>query len=278
MKILGLVASPRKLGNSEILVKEMLASFSDDVEKEMIRLPELNIEPCKACYACLPQENECIIKDDLAFLLKKIEEADGIVIGSPCYFLGVHSSLKLVGDRFISILNSGNKYSGKKCVLAIVYGIKGWEGYAREGAISFAKFLHLDVVGTMLVQAANPGQVIKDDTLAEARELAQALITPKKVLSESNIHTCPHCDSSLLQLGLGGEVRCIICGTTGKIRNEQEKPVIDFDKKVPGRFTKECMNKHGKLLEQIKEEFIKSRTQLYELRKPYKDYDWWIKP
>ena len=59
MKVLGLVASPRNLGNSEILVKEMLASLPYTIEKEMIRLSALAIQPCKACYACLPDGWHC---------------------------------------------------------------------------------------------------------------------------------------------------------------------------------------------------------------------------
>ena len=67
MKVLALVASQRKLGNSEILAKEMLSALPDTVEKEMIRLTDLEIQGCKACYACLAEETGYVIQDDLHF-------------------------------------------------------------------------------------------------------------------------------------------------------------------------------------------------------------------
>lgn len=103
MRVLGLVASVRKLGNSEIMVKEMLAALPDDVEKTMIRLSDLNIGQCQACYACLPPNKSCIIDDDLPFLLNNIRRADAVIIGTSCYFLGTHTSLKVIGDRLISV-------------------------------------------------------------------------------------------------------------------------------------------------------------------------------
>lgn len=114
MRVLGLVASARKLGNSEILVKEMLAALPDIVEKAMIRLPDLNIDQCRACYACLGADKSCVIADDLSFLLDNIRTADAIIIGTPCYFLGTHTSLKMIGDRLISVLQNGDEFTGKK--------------------------------------------------------------------------------------------------------------------------------------------------------------------
>ncbi len=63
MQILGLAASPRKGGNSEILVKEMLAT--------------LDIRPCKACYACLASENDCVVLIP-SLCLKAVETVEQI--------------------------------------------------------------------------------------------------------------------------------------------------------------------------------------------------------
>ena len=66
-KVLGLIASPRKGGNSELAVREMMRRFPDDWEKGMIRLTDLDIAYCRACYACLSKGKGCVLEDDMAF-------------------------------------------------------------------------------------------------------------------------------------------------------------------------------------------------------------------
>jgi len=260
MKILGLIASPRRLGNCEIIVSEMLRSLPDSFEKEMIRLPALAINDCKACYACLPSEKGCIIKDDLDFFLERIRQADRIIIASPCYFLGAHTSIKKICDRLISILNNAHEFTEKKCVTVITYGVPGWEGYAREMLMSFSRFLHLDHQGDLLIQAANPGESATDAILEQARELAQRLLSTKhQEQALTTIHLCPQCSSSLWKINQQGILRCPLC-----------------DNKH--RYSPEGMSEHGKLLESIKERYIANHHELMQTRKLYEQRDWWIEP
>jgi multimeric flavodoxin WrbA len=277
LKVLGLVASPRKLGNSEILVKEMLASLPADTDKEMIRLADLDIRACRACYVCLPEEKGCRVEDDLPFLLGRIKAADAVVIASACYFLGGHTSLKTIGDRLVSVLANGAEFAGKKCVTATVYGIPGWEGYAREMVNNFARFLHLEVAGDMLVQAASPGEAIRPEVMADARQLAQRLIGAPSAAGAPGVHTCRDCGSSLLQLAPSGSVRCVMCGATGELKAGAAGFTLDF---APGhrRFSGEGMAEHARLLDKIRDSFIASRGELSQRRKPYGEYDWWVQP
>lgn len=278
MKVLGIVASARRLGNSEILAKEMLSSLPEQVEKTLIRLTDLDIRQCTACYACLPEDSRCVIKDDLEFLFEHIRQADAVIITAPCYFLGPHTTVKLVSDRLISLLQKAGEFSGKKCVVAVSYGIEGWEGYAREATVNLAGFLHLDVVGTMLVKAASPGEVVKPEVLAEARQLAAALLSGVPVQSTADLLSCEDCGSTLLQLSLNGKVECRMCGLHGKLEVEGEKTHICFDMRQHKRFSPEGMTEHGKLLEAVRDEYIAQRQELNKLRKPYQAYDWWVKP
>lgn len=279
VKVLGLVASPRKSGNSEILVKEMLASLPPDVEKEMVRLSGLEIKSCKACYACLSPGSSCVISDDLDFLLLRIKAADAVIIASACYFLGPHTSIKTIGDRLLSVMADGGEFAGKKCITAVTYGIPGWEGYAREAVNNFAKFLHLDLVGDMLVQAANPGEAVRDETLAAARELAGRLLVLGIAARPGGTgHICPDCGSSLLQLSLAGEVRCVMCGAWGKVRPGVAGLEIDFAKDRQARFSAAGMVEHGRLLEEIKQRYISGRSEFFRRRKPYGEYNWWVEP
>lgn len=278
MKVLGLVASPRNLGNSEILTKEMLASLPDEVEKKMIRLPELDIKQCNACYTCLPEENECVIKDDLGFLLEQIKSADAVIIATPCYFLGTHTTLKLISDRLLSVLRQSKEFAGKKCAVVVSYGIEGWEGYALEAAVNVARFLHLDVVGSMLVHAASPGAVVKPEILDQARRLATALVSGRTETHSSSVHACQFCGNTLLQLLATGEVKCRMCGAEGKISMSEGKLSVQFASPKQRRFSPEGMTEHGNTLENIKNQYLAERRELNKLRKPYQNYNWWIQP
>jgi len=281
LKVLGLVASPRKLGNSEILVKEMLASLPAEVDKEMIHLPSLNIGACKACYACLPEEKGCVISDDLAFLLERIKAADAVIIASACYFLGSHTSIKTITDRLIAVMANSREFSGKKCVTATVYGIPGWDGYAREAVMNFARFLHLEVVGDMQVQAASPGEVVEPEVLATARRLAARLLDPAAepvVTAANDVLACQVCGSSMLQLKPSGQVRCSMCNAAGELQQNGEGYSLVFNTSEHRRFSPEGMAQHGRLLEEVKKSYIAGRQELFRRRKPYEAYQWWVVP
>jgi multimeric flavodoxin WrbA len=112
MKIVGIVCSPRKGGNTEILVGEALdAARSDGVETELIRLADMNIAPCDGCGSCA-KTGVCRIDDDMQSLYRSFDEADGIIFGTPSYFGNVSAQAKAVIDRtYVSLLHG--KLRGK---------------------------------------------------------------------------------------------------------------------------------------------------------------------
>lgn len=99
IKVIGLVGSPRKGGNTETLVKTALMAAEElGANTEIISLGSAEIEPCIACDIC-KSTGECAIYDDMAGILDKIVKANGIIIGSPVYFGNVTSQLKIFFDR-----------------------------------------------------------------------------------------------------------------------------------------------------------------------------------
>ncbi len=104
MKVVGVVCSPRAGGNTEILVREALTGAEDaGSEVELITLANKTIAPCDACRSCV-KTGGCHIKDDMVEIYKKLEEADGIILGSPVYFLNVSAQAKLLIDRTYAFL------------------------------------------------------------------------------------------------------------------------------------------------------------------------------
>ena len=287
MKVLAIIASARKVGNSEILAKEMLAALPESVEKKVLRLEECRIEPCRACYACLASGTDCIIPDDLVSILHEIQEADAIILASPVYFLGMHTRLKLLCDRLISVLNEGEKYAGRRCVVAVPYGVKGWQGYGVEATVSVARFLRLDVVGVLPVQAANPGEAVQPEVLSRARELACRLL-PKNETElpaeyEDNVRqtthagdiACSACGGGIFRIAKTGQIQCVICGTAAKLEISEtaENAAIQcaWKQSEQFRYSAAGMAEHAQRLEKIKAEFIARRQELLALRKPYRD-------
>lgn len=104
MRVVGVVCSPRARGNTEILVKEALIGAKDmGSEAELITLAGKAIAPCDACRSCV-KTGECHIKDDMQEVYKKFQEADGIILGSPVYFVNVSAQAKILIDRTYALL------------------------------------------------------------------------------------------------------------------------------------------------------------------------------
>jgi multimeric flavodoxin WrbA len=116
MKILGICCSPRKKGNTEILLKEALAAAKKaGAEVELFTVAGKTIGPCISCNACR-KEGICAQKDDMQPLYDKLVAADGIIYGTPIYFYNMAAQCKAVMDRSIALnhpqRNLNNKVGG----------------------------------------------------------------------------------------------------------------------------------------------------------------------
>ena len=273
MKVLGLIASPRSLGNSEVCVKEILRNLPKEWEKEIVNLSKLHIEPCKACYRCLSAGKQCVIQDDLKLFLEKIQWADKVVLACPVYFLGEQTSVKLIKDRLLTILNEGETFfCNKPCVIAIPHGIENWEGCGREAMLNFAGFLGLRVLGCRLINKHLPGQAAEEDSLAKLKALAGALVENKELSAENlDIIFCPGCQSSLLQVRNNGSWHCVMCGASGQLTADKGRLAIGGLDLGVSRYSKEGMEQHGRDLLEVNEEFRQKRREVLANIKKYKD-------
>ena len=99
MKVLGIMGSPRRQSNTEILLDKALEGAREaGAEVEKVLVSKLKISPCLEIYACLKDGN-CAIKDDMQLLYKKLLEADHIIFASPIFFYGITSQAKAIIDR-----------------------------------------------------------------------------------------------------------------------------------------------------------------------------------
>ncbi len=99
MKAVGIVGSPRKNGNTEILTNHTLKAIEEEgLDIELIRLAGLDIQPCNACLVC-QKEERCPIDDDLFPLYAKLKKAEAIILSSPVYFGSATALLKAFMER-----------------------------------------------------------------------------------------------------------------------------------------------------------------------------------
>jgi multimeric flavodoxin WrbA len=99
MKILGIAGSPRKGGNTNILLARFLeGASSEGAETQILSVCDLTIAGCQHCDACLKNGN-CKIQDDMPRVYLDMEAADGIVLASPLHFMSVTAQMKALIDR-----------------------------------------------------------------------------------------------------------------------------------------------------------------------------------
>jgi len=129
MKVLGIVGSKRKNGNTAYLVQQTLKVMeSKGVETKLIFLGDYNISGCTGCEGC-KKTYKCVIKDDMQKLYPLIINSDAIVLGSPTYFYNITSIMKAFIERLYcfqvfaeddrSVWSSVNEVIGGKYAVVI---------------------------------------------------------------------------------------------------------------------------------------------------------------
>ncbi len=114
MTVLGIVGSPRKKGNTEILTNHALKAIAEEgLDTKLIRLAGLDIRPCSGCLACQKAE-VCTIKDDLFPIYLEMKKADGIILASPVYYGSATGLMKSFTERTGYInRHNGEMFRGK---------------------------------------------------------------------------------------------------------------------------------------------------------------------
>lgn len=124
MKILTIIGSPRKKGNSYQAALKLEAEMKKkgDYEFEYLFLKDTHLEACKGCFNCVSRGIEfCPLKDDRAMIEEKMEEADGLVLVSPVYVMTVSALMKNFIDR-LAYLCHRPAYHGKKALVLSTTG------------------------------------------------------------------------------------------------------------------------------------------------------------
>lgn len=169
MKVVAFNGSPRKNGNTSILIREVFSELSaEGIETEEIYVGGHLLHGCTACYKCFEtKDKRCIIKNDiLNTCIEKMIEADGIIIASPTYFADITSETKALIDRAGMVSRANGDMLQRKAGAAVV-------AVRRAGAIhAFDSINHFFLIGQMIIPGSSywniafgrePGQVEGDE-------------------------------------------------------------------------------------------------------------------
>lgn len=182
MKALAINGSPRKGGNTEILLRKILEPLAAAGHKtDYVQVGGTRIRGCTACGACGRLQNKrCVIEDDIFNLaFAKMLDADAIVIGSPVYFADVTAETKALIDRAGRVARTNGGLLGRKIGAAAVAARRGGAIHAVD-AIN-----HLFLANQMLVPGStywnfglgrDPGDVLADEEgLANMQDLGEQI-------------------------------------------------------------------------------------------------------
>ncbi len=170
MKVVAFNGSPRVNGNTAQGISMVLEELKKEgIETEMIQLGGRKVFGCLACGKCWElKNNRCIRQDDeMNAFIEKIQEADGIIIGSPTYFSNVSPEVKALIDRcgFVAKANGGDMLRGKAG--AAVVSVRRAGSTFTYAAINFFFGIAEMVIPSSsywnMTLALEPGDIQKDD-------------------------------------------------------------------------------------------------------------------
>ena len=168
MKVIGINGSPRKDGNTALLIDAVFQELhKEGIETEMVNIAQKPVRGCTACMTCAKKQNKrCVIDGDIINeCIERMLAADGIILGSPTYFTDVTAEMKALIDRsgMVSITNGGifkHKVGG-----AVTAVRRGGATHAFDTMNHFLHYMQMFLVGASywnMVYGFGKGQVADD--------------------------------------------------------------------------------------------------------------------
>jgi multimeric flavodoxin WrbA len=186
MKILALNGSIRNKGNTETLVKQaLMGAEAEGAEVEMLKLTDYEIGPCRGCGLCLFNKGVCVVEDDTSKIFEKIDACDGVILGSPCYFLELTAIVKQLIDRCWIMGHNKTGKPHKPATVIIPYATRGWIPYVYAQANILFNVLNLTKINQAVIHTQGISEVVLfQDALDQADRMGREIVEAvrKKIL------------------------------------------------------------------------------------------------
>ncbi|MBN1611364.1 MAG: flavodoxin family protein [Polyangiaceae bacterium] len=309
MRILGLVGSARRMGNTEVLVTEVARAASalppsvppldasrvpaDTAEAgaakadadtpgivRLVRLSELRLLVCNGCMACAFRgDGQCPLQDDMEFLLAEMEAADAFILGAPTYTLLPPAPVKAWADRFIMALAREKKSAPKPAVVVGVAALVDWSRHLLPILNGLVMAYGFRLVDSMIAYAPGPAEVLLEHqnvsrATAAGRKLRLAL-AGQDLRPDFGPGRCPVCGSDLFRI-VDSVVECGVCMAKGKLVDQ----VATFESRPAHRWEPEALRHHfHDWIRASGPSYLAKRPEVRRLQRAYRlNKPWWIRP
>lgn len=178
VKVLGISGSPRRGGNTEILVKlglEVLAQ--QGIETEYLSLADHPVKPCLACGGCSKPGAQDCVQDDPAFegMTERFKASDGFLIGSPVYFGSATPQTMSLLDRIGYVSRCQGNFLRRKVGAAIVVARRAGQNF------TFAQLNYFFLISEMIVPGSTYWNVAVGREKGEVQNDEEGIATVKNL-------------------------------------------------------------------------------------------------
>ena len=175
MKVIAFNGSPRKDGNTSILIKHVFNELEkQSIGTELVQLSEKEIRGCIACYKCIENKDQrCAVKNDAANeYIEKLLGAEGMILGSPVYFNDVTPEMKALIDRTGYVARANGRMFKKKVGASAAAVRRSGAVHTLDTINHFFLSGEMIIVGRVIGVGRERGEVEKDE---EGMQLAKNL-------------------------------------------------------------------------------------------------------
>lgn len=206
VRILGIVGSPRKRGNTAKLMDKAMEEIGDYpwVETDLFEVAGKKIAHCISCYKCM-EKLQCIIKDGLYEFHEKFVAADALLWAVPVYHMSVPSVVKALLDRFGNMMimhhlaqgkdvprfskvcgvltNGASRYGGQDLTLSFLVN----SSLVTKGVVVAGDTLVDSYIGAAAWTGQMPNPLAEDNILQDEHGIACAQNVAKRVAEMARI-------------------------------------------------------------------------------------------
>jgi multimeric flavodoxin WrbA len=178
MRVLGISGSPRRGGNTELLVTKALEIMAEEgLETEFVSLAERPVQPCLACGRCQTSDKMECVQTDPAFdgMIEKFSAADGILVGSPVYFGSATPQIMALLDRVGYVARRHPQLLRRKVGAAVVVARRAGQNF------TFAQLNYFFLISEMIVPGSSYWNVAFGRGKGEVADDAEGMDTVKRL-------------------------------------------------------------------------------------------------
>ncbi len=178
MRVLGISGSPRREGNTDLLVNTALETLAGEgLQTQFLSLADRPIKPCVACRGCFGSEEIRCVQEDPAFegILEMFDQSDGILIGSPVYFGSATPQTMALLDRVGYVARTHPQLLRRKVGAAIVVARRAGQNF------TFAQLNYFFLISEMIVPGSTYWNVAFGREKGEVRSDAEGMETVRNL-------------------------------------------------------------------------------------------------